>query len=55
MAMVGRGGDAIETERVLDYRKVENRQMCRLYLSMMEKMNVQPGRFGDATKPLREV
>ena len=29
--------------------------MCRLYLSMMDKMGVRPGRFGDATEPLREV
>ncbi len=32
-----------------------NRQMCRLYLSMMDKMDVRPGRFGDATEPLPEV
>jgi hypothetical protein len=29
--------------------------MCRLYLSMMDKMNVRPGRFGDATEPLAEI
>jgi hypothetical protein len=29
--------------------------MCRLYLSIMEKMNVRPDKFGDATEPLAEV
>jgi hypothetical protein len=29
--------------------------MCRLYLSMMAKMGVEPATFGDATTPLPEV
>jgi hypothetical protein len=29
--------------------------MCRLYLSMMDKMNVRLPRFGDANEPLAEV
>jgi len=29
--------------------------MCRLYLSMMSKMDLRPGRFGDAAMPLEEV
>ena len=37
------------------YLEKTNRQMCRLYLSMMDKMNVHPTRFGDATEPLSEV
>jgi hypothetical protein len=28
---------------------------CRLYLSMMDKMNVRLPKFGDATLPLEEV
>jgi hypothetical protein len=40
---------------VLDYRDKPNRQMCRLYLSMMDKMNVRLEKFGDATEPLVEV
>ena len=39
----------------LDYLNQPNRQMCRLYLSMMEKMGVHLDRFGDATEPLNEV
>src|SRR6185436_2849797 len=52
VVMVGRGGGRIQTGRVLDYREQPNRQMCRLYLSLMDKMNVRPGTFGDATEPL---
>jgi hypothetical protein len=29
--------------------------MCRLYLSMMNKMDVHLKTFGDATEPLAEV
>ena len=55
VVMVGRGGGQIKTGRVLDYREHSNRQMCRLYLSMMDKMNVRPGQFGDATEMLPDV
>ena len=53
--MVGRGGGKIKTGRVLDYRGAEQRQMCRLYLSMMDKMGGRPEKFGDASTPLDEV
>ncbi len=55
VVMVGRGGGKIQTGRVLDYRDKPNRQMCRLYLSMMDKMNVHLDKFGDATERLAEV
>jgi hypothetical protein len=55
VVMLGRAGDKIQTGRILDYRDKSNRQMCRLYLSMMDKMNVHLDRFGDATEPLSEV
>jgi hypothetical protein len=55
VVMVGRGGGRIDSGRILDYRDKPNRQMCRLYLSMMDKMDVHPTRFGDATEPLSEV
>ncbi len=55
VVLVGRGGGRIETGRVLDYRDKPNRQMCRLFLSLMDKMDVRPGTFGDATEPLDEV
>src|SRR5437867_4132930 len=53
--LVGRGGGRIQTGRVLDYRENPDRQMCRLYLSIMDKMNVHLPKFGDAAKPLEEV
>ncbi len=55
VVMVGGGGGTIKTGRVLDYRDRPNRQMCRLYLSMMDKMDVQCDKFGDATEPLAEM
>jgi hypothetical protein len=55
VVMLGGGGGKIKSGRVLDYRDKPNRQMCRLYLSMMDKMNVQTKHFGDATERLAEV
>ncbi len=55
VVMLGGGGGKIQTGRVLDYSGESNRQMCRLYLSLMEKMNVRMDRFGDATEKLAEV
>jgi hypothetical protein len=55
VVMVGGGGGRIEGGRSLNYMEKPDRQMCRLYLSMMDKMGVRPGHFGDATEPLDEV
>jgi hypothetical protein len=55
VVLVGGGGSKIRGGRVLDYSGQENRQMCRLYLSIMEKMNVRLDKFGDATAPLADV
>ena len=55
VVLVGRGGGKIQTGRVLDYREAEERQMCRLYLSIMDKMGGRPEKFGDASTPLQEV
>jgi hypothetical protein len=55
VVLVGGAGGQIRGGRVLDYSKDENRQMCRLYLSMMGKMGVRPQAFGDAREPLAEV
>jgi hypothetical protein len=53
--MVGGGGGTIQGGQNLDYQGKENRQMCRLYLSMMDKMGVQLESFGDATERLVEI
>ncbi len=55
VVVVGRGGGQIATGRVLDYRGQENRQMCRLYLSLMDKTGVRLKSFGDATERLADV
>jgi hypothetical protein len=46
----GRLGGTLASGRVLDYRDKgdENRKVCSLYLSLMDKMGVQLERFGDA-------
>ena len=53
--LLGGGGGRIKGGRVLDYRGKSDRQMCRLYLSMMDKMDLHPDRFGDANEPLTEL
>lgn len=55
VVMLGGAGGKLQGGRVLDYREQPERQMCRLYLSIMSKMGVELERFGDATRPLEEV
>jgi hypothetical protein len=52
--LVGGLGGTLTTGRVLDYtgRGDENRKLCSLYLSLMNRMGVKAERFGDATAPL---
>ncbi len=55
VVMLGGGGGRIKGGQNLNYLGKDNRQMSRLFLSMMDKMNVRPKSFGDATEPLDEV
>ncbi|MBI4604997.1 MAG: DUF1552 domain-containing protein [Planctomycetes bacterium] len=55
VVLVGGAGGRIRGGRVLDYREKPDRQMCRLYLSLMDKVEHRPGKFGDAAAPLEEV
>ena len=55
VVLLGGGGGKIKGGRVLDYLDKPDRQMCRLYLSMMDKVGIRPANFGDAGKPLEEV
>ena len=55
VVMLGGGGGRIKGGQNLDYLGKPDRQMCRLYLSMMDKMNVRLDQFGDAREPLSEV
>ena len=55
VVMLGGGGGRITGGQNLDYLGKPDRQMCRLFLSMMDKMDVHPKTFGDATEQLDEV
>ena len=55
VVMLGGAGGRIKGGRVLDYKEKSERQMCRLYLSMLDKMNIRLPKFGDASQPLEEV
>ena len=55
VVLLGGGGGRIKGGQVLDYKEKSSRQLCRLYLSMMDKMDVHLDRFGDAVEPLSEV
>jgi hypothetical protein len=55
VVLLGGGGGRIKGGRVLTYNEKPDRQMCRLYLSMMDKMQVRMPKFGDASQPLEEV
>jgi hypothetical protein len=55
IALVGGGGGRIRGGRVLDYSGKPDRQLCRLFLSMMDKVDVRPKTFGDGRKMLEEV
>jgi hypothetical protein len=54
LLLVGGLGGKLETGRVLNYldRGPDNRKLCSLYLSLMDRMGVKADRFGDATEPL---
>ncbi len=52
--LTGKGGGSLETGRILDYldKGDENRKVCSLHLSLMDRMGVKLDRFGDATTRL---
>jgi len=53
--VLGGAGGRIKGGRVIDYKDKPERQMCRLFMSMMDKMDVRPKTFGDAKMMLEEV
>ncbi len=55
--LVGGLGGTLTTGRVLDYkgRGDEDRKLCGLYLSLLNRMGVKAERFGDATTPLANL
>jgi hypothetical protein len=54
---VGGMGGALQTGRVLEYRDKgdENRKLCSLYLSLMDRMGVKLDKFGDASARLAGI
>jgi hypothetical protein len=52
--LVGGLRGTLQTGRVLDFtgKGDDNRKLCSLYLSLMNRMGVKAGRFGDATAQL---
>ncbi|MBM3831380.1 MAG: DUF1552 domain-containing protein [Verrucomicrobia bacterium] len=55
VVLLGGAGGRLKGGRALDYKDKPDRQLCRLFLSMMDKMDVRPKTFGDAKAPLAEV
>lgn len=53
--VLGGGGMGIRGGQVLDYTDEPQRQMCRLYLSLMNRMGLKVDAFGDAESRLSEV
>jgi hypothetical protein len=55
--LTGKGGGTLKTGRVLDYldKGDDNRKICSLHLSLMDRMGVQLDKFGDATTRLAEL
>lgn len=53
--LLGGAGGRLKGGRALDYQGKPDRQLCRLFLSMMDKMDVRPKTFGDAKAPLEAV
>ena len=54
--LAGHGG-GLKTGRVVDYRDRgdDNRRACSLYLSIMDRMGVRVGQFGDTTRRLADL
>jgi len=57
MLTAGNLGGTLETGRVLDYTDSgdNNRKLCSLYLSLMDRMDVKLDKFGDATTRLARL
>ena len=55
VVVLGGAGGRLSGGRVLDYSGKPERQLCRLFLSLMDKMDQHPVAFGDAKAMLEEV
>jgi len=57
LVLAGGLGGTLETGRTLNYLDAgdDNRKMCSLYLSLMQRIGIQADRFGDAEVPLASL
>ncbi|MBL9187204.1 MAG: DUF1552 domain-containing protein [Opitutaceae bacterium] len=57
IVLAGKGGGTLKTGRILDYGSAgdENRKVCSLHLSLMDRMGVKLDRFGDASTRLADL
>ena len=57
LVLAGGLGGTLETGRSLNYLEAgdDNRKMCSLYLSIMDRMGIQADHFGDADKGLERL
>lgn len=57
LLLVGGLQGTLQTGRVLDYRERgdDNRKLCSLYLSLMDRMGIQQPHFGDAESRLADL
>ncbi|MEC7200655.1 MAG: DUF1552 domain-containing protein [Verrucomicrobiota bacterium] len=55
VVLMGGGGGSLKGGQVHDYRSATERQMCRLYLSILNRFDIHLGQFGDATTPLEAI
>ena len=53
--LLGGAGGRIHGGRVIDCHNRTERQLCRLFMSLMDKMDVHPATFGDARTMLEEI
>ena len=53
--VLGGAGGRLQGGSVLDYKDKPERQLCRLFISLMDKMEVRAKSFGDAKAGLEEV
>lgn len=53
--LLGGAGGRLQGGRSLDYREQPQRQLCRLFLSLMAMAGLELPQFGDATQPLTEL
>jgi hypothetical protein len=55
VVLLGGGGGSIRTGQNLDFSGQSERQMCRLYLSLLQRFGIHLEQFGDATLPLDAI